>query len=76
MAHTYNTLKSLLVHYTKVNNPPDGFCTNILFVSAIILIFGCIFIHRLSKIFKVKLKCLKAPTVYYAKQKWGNRREN
>ena len=40
----------------------------------IILIFGGIFLHRLSRILKVKLNWIKVPTTEFSKQKCINRR--
>ena len=40
MAHTSNTIKSPPINPKRVKNPPDGFCTCILFSSAIIPIFS------------------------------------
>ena len=37
----------------KLKNPPDGFCTHQLFASTIILIFGGLFFHRISRILKI-----------------------
>ena len=50
----------------KRNKPQDGFCTHLLFASAIILIFDGIFLHRLSRILKIKLKWLRVSTADFA----------
>ena len=45
-----------------MKNPPDGFCTSLLFASAIILICGVIFLHVISRILKVKLSYISFTT--------------
>ena len=57
------------------NKPPDVFCTHLFFSSSTILIFGGLFLHRLSSIFKVSIKCIRVPTTYFAR-KSRTRRDN
>ena len=57
-----------------VTKPPYGFCTHLFFASGIILIFGGLFLHRISKIIKVKLNWLRVPTTESARQKCRTRR--
>ena len=70
----YSKLYTLILQ--KVKKPPDEFFTNILFASEIILIFGGLFLHRLSRILKFKLKCLRMPKNDFSGQKFRTRREN
>ena len=60
----------------KVKNLPDGLCTHLFFASSIILIFGDIFLHRLSRIIKVKIKWIRLPTTDFVRQKFITRRDN
>ena len=60
----------------KVKNPPDGFCTHILFVPSIILIFGGLFLHSIFRIIKVKLTWIRATKTDFERQKIITRRYN
>ena len=51
-----------------VKNPPDRFCTYILFASKIILIYSGIFLYRLSSLLRVNIKWLKVTTFYFSKK--------
>ena len=75
-AHTPKTFQSLHIYFIKVKNPPDGFCSRLLFASVVIIIFGGIFVHRLYRILKVQLKLIKVPTTDFERQKFSTRREN
>ena len=69
--HTY--LKNSEPHtfiLQKVKNPLDGFFIRLFFASAIILIFGGIFLHRISSLFKVKIKCIRVTKTYFTRQKF------
>ena len=44
----------------KLKNPLDIFCNHHFFASAIILIYGGLFLHRLSRILKVKFNWISA----------------
>ena len=50
----------------KVKKPPNGFCTYLLFASAIILIFGGLFLHRISRIIKVKMNWIRVTTAEFS----------
>ena len=76
-----SSFRTHLKHYSlytyilhKLKKPPYGFCTHILFDSAIILIFGGIFLHRLSRILKFNIKWLRVPTTEFSRQKCITRR--
>ena len=45
----------------KLKNPPDGFFTHLFFASAIILIFGGLFLHRLSMLLKFNPNRIRVP---------------
>ena len=60
----------------KLKNPPYGFCTPLFFASAIILIFGGLLLHRLSRILKFKINWLRVPITDYARKKFRTRRDN
>ena len=60
----------------KVNKSPDGFCTHIFFALKMILIFGGIYLHILSRLLKVNLKLLKATNTYFARQHLITSRDN
>ena len=62
MAHKSKTFQSIHIYHKKVKNPPDGFCTSLLFASAIILICGVILLHGISRILKVKLSYISFTT--------------
>ena len=59
-----------------MKNPPDEFCTHLFFASAIILIFGGLFLHILSRLIKFNTNCLRVPTTDFARQKYTTRRDN
>ena len=75
--HTYlKNSKPYIFILQKVKKPPDGFLTHIFFASAIILIFGGLFLHSLSRKLKVNLNWLRVPTTEFSKQKCITRRDN
>ena len=45
-----------------MNKPQEVFFTRILYASEIILIFGGLFLHRLSRILKVNIYWIRVPT--------------
>ena len=61
MEQIYKTFKSIHTYSIKVKNPTDGPLTHIFFTSSIILIFGGLFLNRLSSILKFKLKFMMVP---------------
>ena len=60
----------------KVKKPPYGFHTHLFFASEIILIFGGIFLHRISRLLKLKFKRIRVPQTEFSRQIWKTRREN
>ena len=60
----------------KLKKPPDRFFTHLFFASAIILIFGGLFLHRLSRLLKFNLNWIRVPKTDFARQKFRNRRDN
>ena len=76
MAHTPKILQSIRIYFTKSENPADRFFTRLFFASEIILIFGGLYFHRLSRLLNIKLNWLRVPTSDFARQKFRNRREN
>ena len=70
----YSNPYILILQITK--KPPDGFFTHLLFASTIILIFGGLFSHRISRLIKVNINCLSVPTTESERQKIRTRREN
>ena len=76
MAHTPKTFQDVHIFLQKVKKPPDGFFNNIFFASAIILLFCGLFLHRLSRILKFKLKWVRAQKTDFSRQKFRNRRDN
>ena len=60
----------------RLKKPPNGLCNLLLFASAKILIFGGLFIHRISRILKFKLNWLRVPTTDFARQKLTTMMEN
>ena len=60
----------------KVKNPPDGFSTSLLFASATIPIFVGLFLHILSMLLNVKLKCLRVPIADFERRNCRTRRDN
>ena len=67
--------KSSTVILQKVKKKPDGFCTYPFFASEIILIFGGIFLYRLYRLPKVKIKRLRVPKTDFARNKCITRKE-
>ena len=59
-----------------MNKPPYGFCAHLFFVSTIILIFGGLFLHRLYRLLKVKINCLRVSTTEFDRKKFRTRRYN
>ena len=76
MAHTSKTFQSIQIYFTKSNKTPYGICINLFFASEIILIFGGLFLHRLSRLLKVNLNSIMVPTTDFARQKCRTRRDN
>ena len=70
--HTPKTFQGINIYFTKMKKPPDGFCTHLFFVSSIILIFGGLFLHSLSKLLKVYIKWLRVPTTDFVRKKMQN----
>ena len=62
MAYTSKTLQLIHIYFTTLNKPPDGFCTHLFFASEIVLIFGGLFFYGIFRIFKFKIKWLRATT--------------
>ena len=60
-AHGTHTLKIQYIHiyFTKSEESSRWILTHIFFDSEIILIFGGLFLHRLSRILKVNLKWIR-----------------
>ena len=52
----------------KLKNPPYGFCNHLFFFSAIILIFGGLFLHRIYRLITVKLNWLRVTTTDLVKK--------
>ena len=73
MAHTPKQFQFIL---KKVKKPPDGFCTRLFFALEIIVISSGFFLHRLSRILKIKLNWLSVPKTDFARQKFRTRRYN
>ena len=76
MSHTPKHSKMYTFILQLFKKPPDGFCTHPLFASSITLIFGGLFLHRISRILKAKLDWLKMPTIEFSRQKCVTKREN
>ena len=68
MAHTHITFQAIHIYFAKVKKPPDEFCTHLFFASTIILIFGGLFLHRLSRLLKFKINWLRVPKTEFARQ--------
>ena len=51
----------------KLKKPQDYFFTHLLFASEIILIFGGIFLHWVSRLLKIKLSWIRVPTTDFAR---------
>ena len=62
MAQTPKTFQAIHIYSTNLKKYPDGFCNHIFFASAIILIFGGLFLRRLSRLLKFKLGFLRVST--------------
>ena len=60
----------------KVKKLPEGFCTYLFFASAIILIFGGLFLHRFSRLLKANFNWLRVPTTDFARQICRTRMKN
>ena len=69
MEHTPKTFQAINVHSQKFNKPLDGFFTHLFFTSSNNLIFGGLFLHRLSRLLKLNFNCIRVPTTDFAKKK-------
>ena len=76
MSHTPKTFQEIHIYFTKVKNPPDVFCTHIFFASKTILIFGGLFLNRLSGILRFDINWLRVPTTDFGGKKCRTRRDN
>ena len=76
MAHTPKTFQAIHIYFTILKKPTDLFFTHLFFASAIILIFGGLFLHSLSRILKVKPNLLRVPETEFAREKIRTRRDN
>ena len=65
-----------MLNLQKLKMPPDGFSTHLFFASAIILIFGGLFLHRLSRLLKYNPNLVRVPTTDFARKKCRTRRYN
>ena len=68
MAHTHKTSQAMHIYFTKMKKPTDTFCTHLFFASAIILIFGGLFLHRIPRLLKVNLNLIRAPTTDFSRK--------
>ena len=57
-----------------VKKPPYGFCTRLFFASSTILRFCGLFLHRIYRLLKVKLGCLRVSTTDFSIKQCGTRR--
>ena len=69
MAHTPKTFKAIHIYSKKIEDASIWIFTHLFFASAIILIFSDIFLHRISRLLKVKLKRIRVPTDDFSRQK-------
>ena len=76
MSHTPKIFQDIHIYFKKVKKPPDGFCTHFFFASSIILIFGGIFLDRLSRILRFNIKWLRVSTANLDRKNCRTRREN
>ena len=60
----------------KLKKPPDGFRYCLFFALEIIMIFGGLFLHRISRLIKGNLKLIRLSKTDFAIQKFITRREN
>ena len=60
--------KPFMIILQKLKKTPDGFFSHVFFASAINLTFGGLFLHRLSRLIKVKLNWLRVPTSDFARK--------
>ena len=63
------TSQAIHVYFQKVKKPPDGFCNHLFFASVIILIFDGLFLHRISRLSKVKKNCIRITTTEFSREK-------
>ena len=75
MSHTPKTFQAIYIYFTKLKNPPCEFYTHLFFASAIILVFGGLFLHRIYMLIKANTIRIRLPKTYCAK-KFRTRREN
>ena len=75
MEHTFKTFQIIHINFTKVKNPPDGFCAHLIFALAIILIFRGLFLHTLYRLIKSKLNWLRVSTTDFERQIFRTRRQ-
>ena len=54
-------LKPYMSILQKLKKRPDGFFTHLFFASAIILIFGALILHRLSRLLKYNRNLIRLP---------------
>ena len=60
----------------KSKKPPGGLYNNLFFASETILIFGGLFLHRLSRLLKIKFNWIKVTKTELERQKLRTRRYN
>ena len=63
-----NYSKPYMFILQKVKKPPNIFCTHLLFASAIIAISICLFLHRISRLIKVKLIWIRVTTAEFSRK--------
>ena len=68
IAHTPKTFQSIHIYFTKTEESSRWICTHLFFVSSIILVFGGLFLHRLSRLLKVYIKWLRVPTTEFVRK--------
>ena len=73
MAHTPKYSDPCTFILQKVKKPPDGFWAHILFASKTVQISCGLFLHRIYRILKVKIKFLRVPSTDFARQKCRTR---
>ena len=76
MVQTPKTFQAIHIHFEKVKKPTYEFCTHLFFASEMILIFGGLFLYRLSRILKLKLNWIRVTTNELARERLRTRREN
>ena len=76
MTHTSKTLHVIHIYSTTSEESSRWNLYSSLFALVIILISSGLFLHRLSRLLTVKLKCLRAQKTGFSRQKCKTRREN